>query len=190
VSRNLRGDISATYANSPTFRRVYDSVHRDRSILQKLTLGQTRISGIRAQTNEDPTSRGAIVVGGQAARDGAGNIIAAIRLTTIIPPGSIGPKAGHEIQHGIEFRIYGSPTKAPDARSSAGGVGVETQTALDVERQIQQELRDSRMRNKLTPEEEANLFDVPEGCVNNPAQCPATKLIIDPGPSTTSRDQR
>jgi RHS repeat-associated protein len=181
VARNLQPEIAKTYANSPTFRRVYDAVHGNHTLLQKLTLGNVRLSGVRAETNEQ--SRGAIVSNGQVQYDANGKLMVGITMLTVLPPGNIGKKAGHELQHGVEFGQYGRPSDAPDARSSAGGNGVETQTALDVERQIATELAQSGGQNSLTPEEQAALFSVPADCTTDKSKCPA----LQPTPPVTGQ---
>jgi hypothetical protein len=92
---------------------------------------------------------------------------------------------GHELHHGGEYQQYGSSANAPDARRHSGGV--ETQSALDAEQKIKQELDQSNNSRSLTPQQEQNLFDVPADCARNPQKCPPMATTMDPGPSTSTR---
>lgn len=186
VPHELRSTISITYANSATFRRLYDAVHRDRSIIRKLSIGPMQSGqSDRAETTRDRSANSLITAGGRIALDSSGHPVVGLVLNTILGPGDLGPEAGHELRHGTEFRIYGIPARAPDAHPSAGGI--ETDTATAVEKQISSELLASRMQNRLTPEQESNLFDVPERCGTGSRNCPKFEAKVDAGPSTDPR---
>jgi len=129
------------------------------------------------------------VSNGQVVRNATGRLMQAITLITVIPPGGekdIGSKIGHELQHGNEFGSYGDASKAPDARPSVGGKGIETQTALDIETAIQSELSQGTDL-ELTAEEEGHLFDVPANCTSNPSKCPNPEPTTDPGTAADAR---
>jgi RHS repeat-associated protein len=150
--------VASTYANSATFRALYDAQNHNPTVIQRLQVGIIKSAFSRANTSP---------VHSVPMRDANGNLVfdqgkvvgKADVIKTTLPPGAKGPLIGHELQHGVELSTYGDNLKsAPGVRASADGQGLETQPALDLEQQISKELSDSGGKNTLTPEQESDVF--------------------------------
>jgi hypothetical protein len=171
VAKGLQKKMLSTYAGSATYRRLYDSLNKDRGFLQKLRLGKLVRAGTKAETHVESTKR-VITGSGETAK-------ATVVLTTI-PAGSGGATLGHELQHGVELRDNADIRKAPTARQSMSGVegDVETEAALTTEETIARELQDATDDIQLTQQQIDEILEASEnhpGCAEGTGECPKPK---------------
>jgi hypothetical protein len=172
VASGLRNTVASSYARSATFRRLYDSLNRDRGVLVKVRLGGL----IRARTRAESTVEARKTVVTDSGRTDKATII-----RTTIPVGAGGETIGHEFQHGDELRANADIRKAEGAYPSGSGVegDIETKPAVQRGKEIAAELRDPSDDIELTQEQMDEIFegtDANPGCAKGKkGSCPKPK---------------
>jgi hypothetical protein len=172
VASGLRNTVASSYARSATFRRLYDSLNKDRGVLVKVWLGGLIRARTRAETKVE--ARKTVVTD-------SGRTDKATIIRTTIPVGAGGATIGHEFQHGDELRANADIKKAPDAYQSGSGVegDVETRRAVQAGETIAAELQDPSDDIELTQEQMDEIFEASDanpGCAEGKkGACPKPK---------------
>jgi hypothetical protein len=172
VASGLRNTVASSYARSATFRRLYDSLNKDRGVLVKVRLGGL----IRARTRAESTVEARKTVVTDSGRTDKATII-----RTTIPVGADGATIGHELKHGDELRANADIRKAEDAYPSGSGIegDVETESAVRIGNQVAAELQDPSDDIELTQEQMDEIFEAsdanPSCAEGKKGACPQPK---------------
>jgi hypothetical protein len=171
VAAGPRKPVADAYARSATFRKLYDSLNKDRGVLVKLRLGKLVRARTKAETNVE--ARKTVVT--ESGRTDKATII-----RTTIPVGAGGATIGHELFHSTELRENADITQARGAYASGSGVegDVETRPAVEEGDKIAEELQDSGDDIELTPEQMDEIFEASDanpGCAEGTKTCPKPK---------------
>jgi RHS repeat-associated protein len=163
VAPALRDAVRFAYANSPSFRAIYDKVNGNHRMLAFLNGARDGFGGslAAASTRWRIPSEMKTIIDDQNRKTYSGVTDSEVKLKGNLA--RIGGSAGHELQHVLELSLFGDIRNAPSARPTAGysagdkNAPVETEPAKELGDQISEELSGGGSR-QLTDQEESNVF--------------------------------
>jgi RHS repeat-associated protein len=187
----FRGEIAAAYANSATFRQVYDEANRNASIVVHLTLVGRMTNHTRGGT--EPINSTLVPMRsptGSLMRTPQGDLIVRPKAyKTTLPVGTKGGVIGHELTHANEGFQFGyasrkqggllplGPTTHVNTTTTTANA-YETLTAKNNETTIAREMLQGS-GTMLTPEQEADVFG-PSVAFDNMSKKDQSRCSTDP----------
>ncbi|KAA0248634.1 MAG: hypothetical protein EDX89_24575, partial [Acidobacteria bacterium] len=187
VADQLRPAVRHAYANSPTFRQVFNAANSNRNLVAHLSFGSVPSSRWSALTT--PVTTAPARHDGELVRSADGELMTTVVSTRAVFKAAgrdfLGALIGHELQHSLELNQYGSIAAVPGAmRTSppdAKPASYETTTAQGIGTAISAELEEGGTTS-LTPSQEAEVFSASDRfkamsrpaqalCLANPIMC-------------------